>query len=80
MTRVSEKIKEELLVDLIHQIEFAVKFNQTEETKGIDFSIPNEKIVLIINKSLKEIDFVSNAGRIYENPIVTESRFPSLSV
>ena len=57
MTRISEKINNELVVDLIHQVEFAVKFNQTAETKGVDFEIPHEKIVLFINKSLKEINF-----------------------
>ena len=61
-------------------MEFAVKFNQTEETKGIDFSIAHEKIVLIITKSLKEINFNSNSENIYGTPIVKESRLPSLAV
>jgi sugar diacid utilization regulator len=80
MTRVSQKIKEELIVDLIHQVEFAVKFNQTQETKGVDFEIPQEKIVLIINKSLKEINFISNSEHIYGTPMVKENRMASLSV
>jgi len=58
MTRVSEKIKQELVVDLIHEVEFAVKFNQTAETKGVNYEIPHDKIVLIVNKSLKDINFI----------------------
>lgn len=57
-TDISQRIKEELLRDLDHQVEYEIDNLSNKDFKGPNFNLAKDKQTLYVNRAIKNTDFI----------------------